>query len=293
MSMWHVLPRHYSFLHDIDLTKQSNLETFSHFCPEAAAHLYGIASFNLNGYVREAALKYLQNLPPSEILPYILLRLNDWVPQVRDKARKIFLKIFPLISVNDLLKYYCLIHWLSITERMPLLDIQILIFNKILHPQRRKEMFLALEKLPLKGYLFWWNLLFKETDERHNSFIDKASLLCHRLLFRKLKTSYDNLIEKAIEDKLSEVRVCAAYHLPHDQNLAQRIQILISDKAPRVRYAALKKIPLEKAALYKEFFEKALIDDSKSIREYARFVMHALGHDNIRAFYQKERFSHS
>lgn len=46
----------------------------------------GLSSFHANGYVREAAVMRLALLNDGAELPYLLLRLNDWVPQVRAAA---------------------------------------------------------------------------------------------------------------------------------------------------------------------------------------------------------------
>lgn len=45
--------------------------------------LLGLASFHNNGYVRESALEMLTTVRSGIELPFVLLRLNDWVPQVR------------------------------------------------------------------------------------------------------------------------------------------------------------------------------------------------------------------
>ena len=45
-----------------------------------------LSSFHANGYVREAAVMRLALLNDGAELPYLLLRLNDWVPQVRAAA---------------------------------------------------------------------------------------------------------------------------------------------------------------------------------------------------------------
>jgi len=45
-----------------------------------------LSSFHANGYVREAAVLRLALLKDGAELPYLLMRLNDWVPQVRAAA---------------------------------------------------------------------------------------------------------------------------------------------------------------------------------------------------------------
>jgi len=46
------------------------------------------ASMHGNGRVREAALRILENRSDGRELPYLLLRANDWVPSIRDRARR-------------------------------------------------------------------------------------------------------------------------------------------------------------------------------------------------------------
>lgn len=48
-----------------------------------AASLCGLASFDADGHVREAAVQALCMLREGHELPYLLIRLNDWVPEIR------------------------------------------------------------------------------------------------------------------------------------------------------------------------------------------------------------------
>ena len=72
--------------HIIPLVKEN-------FPPKIGAHILGIASFDPDGYLREAALKEMEQLDTGNILPYVLLRLNDWVPQVATLAQDILKKM--------------------------------------------------------------------------------------------------------------------------------------------------------------------------------------------------------
>src|ERR1051326_2316679 len=55
---------------------------------KASAFPLGLASFHFNGYIREGALRRLGDVFNGTELPFLLLRLNDWVPQVRSTDRK-------------------------------------------------------------------------------------------------------------------------------------------------------------------------------------------------------------
>jgi len=50
--------------------------------------LLALLSLHNNGFIREEAVKQLNLMKDGREIPYILLRLNDWVSQVRDVAYK-------------------------------------------------------------------------------------------------------------------------------------------------------------------------------------------------------------
>lgn len=52
----------------------------------------GVISFNASGYVREAAVRALAAFESSQALPFLLIRLNDWVPAVREQAKAAVLR---------------------------------------------------------------------------------------------------------------------------------------------------------------------------------------------------------
>jgi HEAT repeat protein len=63
----------------------ADLDLHERFGPDAAA-LLGLATCHPSGYVREAGLKALQPTRDGSELPFVLIRLNDWVAPVRDLA---------------------------------------------------------------------------------------------------------------------------------------------------------------------------------------------------------------
>jgi hypothetical protein len=56
-----------------------------------------------SGYVREAALRRCVELARPELLPLVVDRLNDWVPQIRDMARRALLTLLPFVSASQML----------------------------------------------------------------------------------------------------------------------------------------------------------------------------------------------
>ena len=54
--------------------------------PEPATQLLGLVSFHQSGYIRELAVRRLAQITSGQELPFLLLRLNDWVAPVNQLA---------------------------------------------------------------------------------------------------------------------------------------------------------------------------------------------------------------
>jgi HEAT repeat protein len=96
--------------------------------------LVSISSINRGGYIRQAAMQQMARTPHPGYVPFLLRRLGDWVPQVRDLAhrtlplylappfRAAFLKAIPEIDALQRVKrvdlrpaYGAIMHWLAST----------------------------------------------------------------------------------------------------------------------------------------------------------------------------------
>ncbi|GEM_PF-6397021 len=53
-----------------------------------------LMAFHMNGFVREAAVARMEELPFEMSLFVLLLRANDWVPEIRDQSRKKLFQIW-------------------------------------------------------------------------------------------------------------------------------------------------------------------------------------------------------
>ena len=79
--------------------------------------LLGLLSFHGSGYVREEATKRLDLINNGHEIPFILLRLNDWVAQVRNKAEEAIEKRITNRYAQHLLSNIYLISSLSRSGR--------------------------------------------------------------------------------------------------------------------------------------------------------------------------------
>ena len=90
--------------------KTKDVEYFAGMGP-AGVSVLGIASCHGSGYVREAAIRKLGECKTGAELPFLLMRLNDWVGRVRGVARELverriepgyvgyFLEWLPLVPI--------------------------------------------------------------------------------------------------------------------------------------------------------------------------------------------------
>lgn len=71
--------------------KPNHFPAYERFGDDALL-VVGLISFHNDGFIREAALKFLYQFNQGEELRYILLRANDWVPQIRNQVGKYLIK---------------------------------------------------------------------------------------------------------------------------------------------------------------------------------------------------------
>jgi hypothetical protein len=70
-----------------------------------------------NGFVREAALQRAAGLRSTDLLPAVVDRLNDWVPQVRQRAHDLVLEWLPLLDADAAVRLLGAVQHLRMTRR--------------------------------------------------------------------------------------------------------------------------------------------------------------------------------
>lgn len=103
--------------------RPKDIHKIPRFSPEVNESLYCIASLNGNGYVREAALKRLAAQPSALSFPFLLYRLRDWVPVIREEAAKGIEKALKELPAPDLIYHHKTIAWMLKVARRDLSEI--------------------------------------------------------------------------------------------------------------------------------------------------------------------------
>lgn len=105
----------------------------------------GVLSFNRNGYVREAAIRALSDVHSGHELPFLLIRLNDWVHPIRDAARRAILsRVEPKYAAQFVFNL-SLIWRLRAQHRADHQPIAEAILNLLMHRECREPLLAGLE----------------------------------------------------------------------------------------------------------------------------------------------------
>lgn len=230
--------------------KIETMDTLLDFPLEFSVHLLGVASLNSNGYVREKALMLLSNLPDSRRIPYILLRLNDWVLPVRNLALHILKGTLTAGNIEVFIDNSYLMNKLQNVSRVDLRS-------------TRQE---------IVDYLKDDTLIGKLKSRLSHPHI-KTRLFCYTILADKIAVEED-IINFALKDKSFEIRmwlVEAIKNLEQDRR-DDVIGKLLQDKSAKVKTAVLRNFEEIVCLKFKERLDGFVIDEHASVRDEARFI---------------------
>ena len=245
-SQWTQLYSSFSY---IDIYKTKQVDVLSQFPDSMAVELLGVASLNASGYIRQDAIKALKKCKSSRKIPYLLLRLADWVPQVRDAALKAVSECFKEKYAESFLGYTYILDWMARVERVDLTQIRNQIIECVISSSKQ-NLYRALESSDANVRLFSFDALFrKESDNAE-------------------------LIQKGAKDLNPRIRWRAFKQVLEQQNtLMSHISLFLVDSSPQIRSAAMMAIPENQWLEYSEQVFQNIFSNSPSIRNTSRFLM--------------------
>jgi HEAT repeat protein len=220
------------------------------FQQDISIHLLGAASLNSNGYVREKALKLMSRADSKYSVPYILLRLNDWVLPVRNTAEKVLENFLTADNTGVFLDNFWLIEKLGNVMRTDLDNVRQKIGKFILDEA-------VVDKLMI--YL------------RHKQV--KTRLFCYKL-FENTLPGEEEVVNLALKDKSFEVRLWLVEAIRGFEP-AKRTRLigeLLNDRSSRVVTAVMRKYEDIASGKFSQRIEQLLVSEHASIRDDARFL---------------------
>lgn len=234
---------------------------------DAASAAWGLASLNWNGYVREEAVKCLAGVSTGAELPFLLLRLNDWVEQVRAAALEAVEARLQPDSAAPFLRFLPLVLRLEYTQR-----------------SRNEKLISRIESFlqaPENAHLLAEGRLSSDREIRR---------ACFRLSFKKTVDSPWDEFGDALRAKDPVVRLWAARvasSLPVSPELRDFFDRLTHDRFVPVRRLALEAFADLFPHESPDRTQFALLDSVASIRDDARRRLSQTERVDFASFYRK------
>ena len=226
----------------------------------------GVLASHSNGHVREAAVRALAGGHAGGELPFLLIRLNDWVPQVRLAARPAVIDRARPDYAGHFIRYLPLVFRL---ERVGRTDAREVI-----------EPVLALLNRP-------------DCREALHDAMTDGDRYVRRAVFRTLISASDDSAPEAVKLGMASrdtlIRLMASREgrvRLHGQELQALLYQMMHDRLMPVRREALYGYFERLPAAAADRLEASQFDPHASIRETARFLLRKLGERDPAAPYR-------
>jgi len=233
---------------------------------EARASAWGVLSIHPNGCIRQTAVEHLEKIFADQSLPFLLLRLNDWVPEVRDAAMAAVMRRIRLERSAGFLNNLPLVLRLSGCGRWNHATVVHQIFRFLLKHHERELIDVVINRccrsVRRAGY------------KQLNS---QAGPHCEHMVRSALAADDYILRLWAIHD--------AAGFLPR-ADLRMAFLAGLHDRFPAVRREAIEGIGNYLTTESNELIQDSLLDRSRAVREGARYVLRKQGWHDFAGYYR-------
>jgi len=226
------------------------------------------SSFNPNGFIREKAVYAMKKLEGT--LPYILLRGNDWVREVRTAATVAFSYRLEHLSEGELLATLPFAEKMEKSTRGEAFLFLKPLYDRILKPQHHNDLMNGLRDSNIRVRRVCIKALL-ESPSTHT-----------HIMVEQLKCEPEPFLRTLIFKKMIELQ------LDTDDVVDQ----FVKDKFPMNRMLAFRYLIDQKNESFAEVILNFLLDKSSSIRTLAQqLICEKVAHFDLREFYITEMAS--
>jgi HEAT repeat protein len=234
---------------------------------EMSVSLLGIASCHTNGYVRGAAVRELGKTETGAELPFLLIRANDWVPEIRSSARNLLLNRIRANYIHRLAAWLPLALRLSYAGR----DNHAVILEAV------RELFASPEAQDalVKGF------------ESQDRFVRR---FCFQLALNSKEADLLIVLKRAFANSDPQVRKEAVHKLRAILTVGGTKELLKQareDGCMAVRREALHIFAEAYANEADQEFHSALLDTNVAMREEAQYYFRKKGTVDLRGYYSR------
>ncbi len=233
---------YYNILQVCNISK-SDLDLYELvFTKEQLITLLAIASLNGSGYVREKAVNKLAYTENESAIQFIVYRLADWVPAIRQDASKALNEFKKPLYIKALINNLSLFEWLQKVRRVDLGFVYSDIMEFIIEQNQ--------------SYIV----------ENFRTFNDRTRIIIAKKLCTKANTD-SKILQLLLKDKHFLIR--SFVFLVFEQLNKNAVNSLLRDKSASIRIQTLYK--LKNTDGFNELVFRFLADNSAAIRDFARF----------------------
>lgn len=222
--------------------------------------LLAIASLNENGFVREAVLDHCLHKNLELPLSFLLVRINDHVPVIREKAKILFQRYLCVAVLDDIFQNGDA--FMHASKSVYAQDMNLL-----------EEVCRVIKKTPFTTFL--------------NS-LETYSPGAQKIILRSFLTDFQEkpqLLADALDRIFPAVKVWAM-RLTKTLDLPDAmVNKLLSDANAVIRRDTIRQIGPEKVQVFSVKLMAMTYDRSRRVRESARFILRSAGIDMIRRHY--------
>ncbi len=245
------------YVYDYDLENITN--------EDAKNTVLAMLSLNSSGYYREKTLKYMEQNLSVKFIPFLIVRINDWVPEIRILATKVFLKILDDCPVEIILKNFSSFNSIEKYARFNTNDIMEKIYSRIVTDGNDHVYIGELYKLKNSERFAMIKILgnYKLISKELADYIieNETSPIILELLFSKL----------------------AKYNWIYDNE--KSVKLLYSNKYFKIKSIILNQLVVMNVPNIEQLLITHLSIKNKSVRATARYNLINIFNVNIRDIY--------
>lgn len=233
-------------------------------------YLLCLLSMNANGYYREYAIRELQYYDMEIVLPYIMLRTNDWVEPVKNLAESIVVNYIKKITdLKVLISNVELLESMKEWKRSDLSKVIVAAETKLIEQGNYDQLlshFESTNNYKIRRILFDY-IVINQEDFESNLIrgLKSKDPVIHRKVIALINKYFNEIDLSVIHPHLEKCKSAFA----RVANVELITRLYDSEKATQSIMASLS-------------------DKSTSVREYVRFKLKNFGFDDFSEYYKSE-----
>lgn len=220
---------------------------------EEKVSILGLSSFHPNGYFREKAIIALSDMKTGGAVPYLLIRINDWVRPVRSTSKEKLLRYITPEHAAYFVSNLPLVLRLKECSRDEHIDIVDAVVSIISSVEGSHKLISGLQTAD-----------------------PKVRLACYKIILQTKVMDNRTIINYLIKDTNPYNRLFVLRNIRTDITKDEFLdisQLLLHDKFAQIRIFTLE---LLNSFMHEEaitILEKSLFDNNQSVRELSRYLL--------------------